>query len=169
MLGTEDKGRNLEKELGAKNGTFLGYVLSFQDCQVGASQVPLREKTSMVSQASKEVQQGINIIASLFVDVCKEMTGFAWQMCSHFIEFASNQATYFTTLLISFDIDYGGNSLMSIDLMFLSIDHTLSLDQKRRMEFVEFIHFKNHEANDITAGYLRMNLFKGDADDMNQK
>ncbi|KAI5676234.1 hypothetical protein M9H77_07184 [Catharanthus roseus] len=53
------------------------------------------------------------------------------------------------TLLLSFEIDYGGNLLMSIDMMFLSIAHTLSLDQKKKMEFIEFIHFKNHEAYEV--------------------
>ncbi|KAI5676267.1 hypothetical protein M9H77_07217 [Catharanthus roseus] len=46
-------------------------------------------------------------------------------------------------------VDYDFKLLMSFDTLSLSIDHTLSLEEETKMEFVEFIYFKNQEANEV--------------------
>ncbi|KAI5663120.1 hypothetical protein M9H77_22443 [Catharanthus roseus] len=106
----------------------------------------------------KKFNMEFSILARILVDVHREMTGFPRQLCLFLVGNASNQASYSTTLLLSFDIDYGGSLLMSIDLLFLSIDYTLSWDQKGRMKFVEFIYFMNHEAYDANHKMFGMKL-----------
>ncbi|KAI5649471.1 hypothetical protein M9H77_35476 [Catharanthus roseus] len=64
--------------------------------------------TSFYNKFNKE----LNILASLLVDVPKEKTGFPWQLCVLLVGSAYNQASCSTTLLLSFEIDYGDNLLM---------------------------------------------------------
>ncbi|KAI5664033.1 hypothetical protein M9H77_23356 [Catharanthus roseus] len=129
-----------------ENGTFLGCVVSFQGFQVGANMVQVIQDLLVCKSAFEEGSfhgftsfymkfiKDFSTIASHFIAVTKNQTGFIWQICLHLIDFASNQAFYSRTLYASLEVEYGFKLLVSLDLIPFPIDHTLSLGEKRMIE-----------------------------------
>ncbi|KAI5666814.1 hypothetical protein M9H77_16667 [Catharanthus roseus] len=142
----EDHLHNLE-QFCIENVTLLGYALSFQGCQVGATKVQeiqdwLISKSAFEEESFhgftilyKEFNKDLGILDSIFLDLPKEKTGFPSQLCLLIVEIASNQAYHSPILYSSFEVDYGDNLLMSFDLTLLSIDHALRFGEVLKMEF----------------------------------
>lgn len=72
-----------------------------------------------------------------------------------FVEFAYNRACHSTTVFSPFKGVYSFNPLTPLDLISLLIDHQLSLNGKKKAEFVKSIHAKIREhiekKNDLVA------------------
>ncbi|KAI5681690.1 hypothetical protein M9H77_02918 [Catharanthus roseus] len=169
VLGVEDKGRNIDRELGAileelPISLSLNPSLTFPSGEnmVQAIQDWLISKSSFEEKSFhgltifyRKYIKDLGTIASYLMDVPKKKTGFPWKICLHLNEIASNQAPYSTTLYSFLEVDYGFKLLTSFDLILFSIGHILCLDEKENMMLIKYIHSKklnDIEANNMTFG-----------------
>jgi hypothetical protein len=61
----------------------------------------------------------------------------SWEECLPHIEFAYNRITHSTTSFSSFEIVYGLNPLIPLDLVLLSTGELSSLDGKKKIEIIK--------------------------------
>ncbi|KAI5663825.1 hypothetical protein M9H77_23148 [Catharanthus roseus] len=146
MLGIEDKGMSMEKELGSipeelpislsLNPSFMCYEVSLvqiiQDRLISKSAFKEGSFHNFRSFYKKFIKD-LSTMASVLVDVLKEMTGFTWQICLHLIKFVCHQVDYDLKLRTSFD------------LIFFFIGHIWRLDEMMNMKLIKYIHSMNHE------------------------
>ena len=68
-----------------------------------------------------------------------------WEECMPHIEFAYNRTLHSSTNCSPFEIVYGFNPLTPMDLIQLPIDKQVSLDGKKKADFVRDLHSKVRE------------------------
>ena len=64
----------------------------------------------------------------------------SWEDCLPFIEFAYNRSVHSTTDFSSFEIVYGFNPLIPLDLLPLLVNKRTSLDGQKKAEMVKKLH-----------------------------
>ena len=63
-----------------------------------------------------------------------------WEDCFPFIEFVYNKSVHSTTNISPFEIVYGFNPLIPLDLLSLPVNERGSLDGQRKAEMVKKLH-----------------------------
>lgn len=65
-----------------------------------------------------------------------------WEDCLLYVEFVYNRSIYFVIKFLLFEIVYGFNLLLFLDLIFLFLSERVNLDGKKKVEFVKMIYEK---------------------------
>jgi hypothetical protein len=79
----------------------------------------------------------MNIILSQLLCVVIQKNLKSWEECLLFVEFAYNRIVHSTTDFSPFEIVYGFNSLTPMNLIPLSLEERVSLDNKKKAKMMK--------------------------------